>query len=95
MLFEDWIAEHSWNMHLDSTIQAQKFAGEVQLYLAEMDAESRDYDWLMDKFRSVLSSFPTENSESQVTVSKTSSTTLKRQEWVFSFVGKQRVVASG
>ena len=91
--FEEWIAKRSWDMHLDSSMQAQKFVGEIQLYLAEMDAEDRDYDWLLGKFRSVLSSFPTENSAGQVIVSTASSTTLTPQEWAFSFVGKQRAVA--
>jgi len=95
VLFEDWIAKHSWNMHLDSTIQAQKLVGEIQLYLAEMDAENRDYDWLISKFRRVLVSFPTENSGDQVIITTASSTTLKLQEWAFSFVGKQHVTASG
>jgi len=91
--FEEWIAKCSWDMHLDSSMQAQKLVGEIQLYLAEMDAEERDYDWLLGKFRSALSFFPTESSEGQVTVSTASSTTLKPQEWAFSFVGKPRVVA--
>lgn len=33
--FEDWIAQHSWNMHLDSDESAQKIAAAIELRLAE------------------------------------------------------------
>lgn len=92
--FEEWLAESSWNMHLDSDIQAQKFVGEIQLYLAEMDAENRDYDWLLKKFRSVLTSFPIQRSETQF-VSSGSSTVLKFQKWAFEPFGSPRAAAFG
>lgn len=33
--FEDWIAQQSWNMHQDSSEQAQKLASAIELRLAE------------------------------------------------------------
>ncbi len=33
--FEDWIAQQSWNMHLDSKPSAQKLVGKIELALAE------------------------------------------------------------
>jgi hypothetical protein len=33
--FEDWLAQRSWNIHLDSSHDAQLLAADVQLQLAE------------------------------------------------------------
>jgi hypothetical protein len=33
--FEDWIVQHSWNMHQDSDPSAQKLVGKIELALAE------------------------------------------------------------
>lgn len=33
--FEDWLVQHSWNMHLDSDRAAQELASAVELALAE------------------------------------------------------------
>ncbi len=33
--FEDWLAQRSWNMHLDSDPRAQKLVGKIELALAE------------------------------------------------------------
>jgi hypothetical protein len=33
--FEDWLVQHSWNMHLDSDPAAQDLAAGVELALAE------------------------------------------------------------
>jgi len=94
--FEDWIAKASWNMHLDSDIRAQQFVGEIQLSLAEMDAENLDLGWLLKKFRDSLSAFPIATPENQtITISTSSSTDFKRQEWAFSPVGSPRVEAFG
>jgi hypothetical protein len=32
---DDWLTERSWNMHLDSSLDAQRFAASVELWLAE------------------------------------------------------------
>jgi hypothetical protein len=93
--FEEWLAKSSWNMQIDSDIQAQRFVGEIQLYLAEMDAENRDYKWLLKRLRFVLSSLPLENSENPQIVSTGSSATFMTQEWAFSPVGNSREVAFG
>jgi len=92
--FEDWITKASWNMHLDSGINAQKFTGEIQLYLAEMDNEGHDVDWLVEKLRLALSSFPLERSES-VVLTSSSTTNLMHQEWPFSPAGSSRGAAFG
>jgi hypothetical protein len=35
--FDEWFGAASWNMHKDSSIEAQKMAGRVELLLAEFD----------------------------------------------------------
>jgi len=93
--FEEWLSAASWNMHLDSEIRAQQFAGEVLLYLAEMDAENHDCNWLLRKLRSVLTLYPTEQAAMQVFISTASSNSTTHQEWAFSPVGNSRAVAFG
>lgn len=93
-VFEDWLVKASWNMHLTSDIRAQKFAADIQLNLAEMDAENLDYDLLWDRLKDLLSAYSLSLSEGPVTISS-SSTTFKPQEWAFSPFGSQRAVACG
>ena len=33
--FEDWLVQHSWNMHQDSDPSAQKLVGKIEVALAE------------------------------------------------------------
>lgn len=33
--FEDWLVEHSWNMHLDSSESAQELVNAIELRLSE------------------------------------------------------------
>lgn len=33
--FEDWLVEHSWNMHLDSSGSAQELVNQIELRLSE------------------------------------------------------------
>lgn len=33
--FEDWLAQHSWNMHQDSDLGAQKLVGKIEIVLSE------------------------------------------------------------
>jgi hypothetical protein len=96
-LFEDWLIEASWNMHLNSDVQAQQLAGEIQLYLAEMDAEGLGYDWLWRKLKAVLSahSLSFSISREQIHIATRSSTVFSPQQWVFSPAGSQRAVACG
>ncbi len=35
--FEDWFVQHSWNMHKDSDLLAQRLAYAIELLLAEHD----------------------------------------------------------
>lgn len=93
--FEDWLAISSWNMHLDSAIQAQRLVGDIQLYLAEMDAENRDFDWISTKLRPFLSSFSVEETSDQTVISTSSSASFMRQLWAFSPLDMSPSMACG
>jgi hypothetical protein len=93
--FEEWLTTASWNMHLASEFSAQKFVGEIQLRIAESEAEDHSPDWLKGKLRSILYQYSRSLSDKPLAISSSSSATFTSQEWAFSVVGKQRVVACG
>ena len=43
---EDWLALHSWNMHVDSSEEAQKLAWAIELNLSEYSSGHLDDDEL-------------------------------------------------
>src|SRR5579871_6566541 len=49
--FEDWIAQHSWNMHKDSSDSAQKLASAIELRLAEHSSGHLSESELRDELR--------------------------------------------
>jgi hypothetical protein len=49
--FEDWLAQRSWNMHLDSESAAQKLASAVELRLAEYSNGDMDERALRNELR--------------------------------------------
>jgi hypothetical protein len=52
--FEDWLAEHSWNMHKDSSESAQKLASAIELRLAEHSSGHLDECALRDELRPLV-----------------------------------------
>lgn len=52
--FEDWIAESSWNMHKDSSEDAQKLASAIELRLGEHSSGHLDEDAMRDELRKLL-----------------------------------------
>jgi hypothetical protein len=44
--FEDWLVSNSWNMHADSSEEAQKLVSEIELRLAEYSDDHIDFDTL-------------------------------------------------
>jgi hypothetical protein len=74
--FEDWFVQASWNMHQDSDSQAQRFAAEIELALAENES---DLDILWSRLKDILRSNPpvADNSET-VKITTGSSTTTQR-----------------
>jgi hypothetical protein len=93
--FEEWLASASWNMHLDSELNAQKFVGDIQLRIAESEAENQSSDWLKGKLRSILLQNSILFSDKPLATSSSSSAKVTSQQWAFSSVGKQRAVACG
>lgn len=49
--FEDWLAQSSWNMHMDSSEEAQKLASAIELRLAEHSSGHLDEKPLRDELR--------------------------------------------
>ncbi len=49
--FEDWIAEQSWNMHKDSSEEAQGLAAAIELRLVEHSSGHLDEEALRDDLR--------------------------------------------
>lgn len=89
--FEEWLASASWNMHLDSDLEAQRSVGEIQLRLAEIESHNA----LTKELKFLLSSLPIESMDSRWIVSTGSSTALKFQVWAYSHVGSPHVAAYG
>jgi hypothetical protein len=52
--FEDWIVEHSWNMHLDSAKGAQEVVSAIELRLAEYSSGHLDYNDLRHDLQMIL-----------------------------------------
>jgi hypothetical protein len=55
--FEDWLAQRSWNMHLDSDPAAQKLASAIELRLAEFSNGHLDESALRDDLRPFVSNY--------------------------------------
>ncbi len=52
--FEDWLAQHSWNMHQDSDEVAQYLVGAIELRLAEYSDDHLDDKALDREFQGLL-----------------------------------------
>ena len=52
--FEDWIALHSWDMHLDSDEEAQKLVWAIELGLSEYSSGHIGLSALMKRFRGII-----------------------------------------
>jgi hypothetical protein len=55
--FEDWLAQRSWNMHLDSSREAQELAADIQLRLAEFSLGHLPETQLREDFKKFVSNF--------------------------------------
>ncbi|MEP6911988.1 MAG: hypothetical protein ABI923_04490 [bacterium] len=55
--FEDWLAQHSWNMHQDSDRAAQDLASKIELALAEYSADHLSEDELRSQLRRLISTY--------------------------------------
>jgi hypothetical protein len=55
--FEDWLAQRSWNMHLDSDAPAQRLVSAVELRLAEYSSGHLEESGLRDQLRPFVSSY--------------------------------------
>jgi hypothetical protein len=55
--FEDWLAQRSWNMHLDSPREAQELAADIQLRLAEFSLGHLPETELREDFKKFVSNF--------------------------------------
>ena len=55
----DWLTQRSWNMHLDSPLDAQRLAADVELLLAEYNLGHRSLEQLQDALNDLVrSSWP-------------------------------------
>ena len=54
---EDWLASHSWNMHLDSSLSAQKLVGKIELALAEFYDGHISEPLLRQRLKSLASTY--------------------------------------
>lgn len=52
--FDDWLAQQSWNMHIDSEESAQKLASAIELRLAEHSSGHLDELALREELRAFL-----------------------------------------
>lgn len=52
--FEDWLAQRSWNMHLDSDPGAQDLVGKIELALAEYSNGHKSERGLRNELRSLV-----------------------------------------
>jgi hypothetical protein len=93
--FEEWLASASWNMHLTSELSAQNFVGDIQLRIAEAEAEHQTDDWLKCKLKSILSVYSLSISNDPRRIIYGSSVDFTEQkEWAISSADRSRVVAS-
>jgi hypothetical protein len=63
--FEDWLVNHSWNMHKDSNESAQKLASAIELRLAEYSSGHLDEIGLRDELRQFVNSYTVQVSFSE------------------------------
>lgn len=56
-IFEEWLANASWNMHLDSRVDAMQMVGKLQLAFAEFDDGSLSIAALRRSFLEIASTF--------------------------------------
>ena len=55
----DWLTQRSWNMHLDSPLDAQRLAADLELLLAEYNLGHRSLEQLQDALNDLVrSSWP-------------------------------------
>lgn len=57
---EDWLAQHSWNMHLDSDLAAQKLASAIELRLAEHSSGHLGEFEMREELRALVSAYATQ-----------------------------------
>jgi hypothetical protein len=53
--FEDWFVQRSWNMHRDSSPDAQRLASQVELALSEFNNDDITEAALRERMRSLAS----------------------------------------
>ncbi len=49
--FEDWLIDHSWNMHKDSSEDAQELVHSINAFIYEYLDKYVDEDWLRAQLR--------------------------------------------
>lgn len=55
----DWLTQRSWNMHLDSPLDAQRLAADLELLLAEYNLGHRSLEQLQEALNDLVrSSWP-------------------------------------
>ena len=52
--FEDWLALHSWDMHLDSSKEAKELVWAIELGLSEYSSSHIDRLGLMKRFGGII-----------------------------------------
>lgn len=72
--FEDWLVQHSWNMHLDSSRSAQELVSAIELAFAEHSSDHISDQELRRQLLSLLG-----NVDSQPHFSSSSSRSLYRE----------------
>lgn len=58
--FEDWLAQHSWNMHLDSDSASQKLAAAIELRLAEHSSDHLRECEMREELRALVNAYGTQ-----------------------------------
>jgi hypothetical protein len=84
--FEEWLANASWDMHLDSPVDAMQMVGKLQLALAELDDGSLSKAELRRNFLELASTFEinTEPREEKVVTSGSTNpgASISQVEWM-------------
>lgn len=55
--FDRWLVEKSWNMHLDSAVEAQELVGSIELSLAEYSNGHLSWEELKNALRPHVQSY--------------------------------------
>jgi hypothetical protein len=55
--FDEWLSQQSWDMHQDSTEEAQKLVGKVELVLSDFDNGELNIEEVCLKFRGLAAIF--------------------------------------